>query len=96
VPAYWSFEKRVYAWAVEGDLDESKIVSNTFTLEWPPQSGLVKQYPEVDKGAWFPPEIAIQKIHTGQIPLVDELMKNLNITIQNVNNLDKNGQFNLF
>lgn len=96
MPAIWSFEKRIYAWAVEGDLDESKIISNTFTLEWPPQSGLVKQYPEVDKGAWFLPEIAIQKIHTGQIPLVDELMKILNITIQNIKKLADDGQFNLF
>jgi len=45
--------KKVLIWAVEGDLDTSDIKSNTFKLEWPPRSGNVQEFPEVDKAGWF-------------------------------------------
>ena len=45
--------KIVYAWAVEGDIDPSTVVSNTFKMEWPYKSGKWQSYPEVDKGGWF-------------------------------------------
>ena len=45
--------KVVVAWAVEGDLDPATAVSNTFELEWPPRSGRMQEFPEVDRVEWF-------------------------------------------
>jgi predicted NUDIX family NTP pyrophosphohydrolase len=67
--------KIVRAWAVEGDCDPAAIVSNTFTLEWPPRSGRMQEFPEVDRAAWFPLPVARAKIHKGQVALLDELEK---------------------
>ena len=50
--------KVVRAWAVEGDLDAETIVSNTFELEWPPKSGRIQAFPEIDRAAWFDLESA--------------------------------------
>ena len=66
--------KLVYAWAVEADFDPSKIVSNTFPLEWPPKSGVIKEFPEADRAEWFDVETAKQKINSAQIDLIDELL----------------------
>lgn len=65
--------KVVYAWAIEGTIDTSKIVSNTFQIEWPPISGQQQTFPEVDKAQWFSLEEAKEKINGGQIALLDEL-----------------------
>lgn len=65
--------KVVHAWAVEGDCDPAAIVSNSFTLEWPPRSGRMREFPEVDCAAWFPLAAAREKIHKGQVPLLDTL-----------------------
>ena len=65
--------KLVTAWAVEGDLDAAAVHSTTFTMEWPPKSGQQKEFPEVDRAAWFPLDLAAQKILAGQRPLVEEL-----------------------
>lgn len=65
--------KLVYAWAIEGYIDASKVVSNTFTIEWPPISEQQQTFPEVDKAKWFSLEEAKQKINGGQIALLDEL-----------------------
>lgn len=65
--------KRVFAWAVEGDVDESRIVSNTFEIEWPPASGNLQQFPEIDRGAWFDIEEAKKRVHKGLVPVFDEL-----------------------
>jgi predicted NUDIX family NTP pyrophosphohydrolase len=67
--------KVVYAWAVEGDCDPATIVSNSFALEWPPRSGRMQEFPEVDRAAWFPLAVARQKIHKGQVPLLDEFAR---------------------
>lgn len=64
--------KKVYCWAVEGDLDPASLVSNTFKLEWPPRSGKMQQFPEVDKGDWFPAKQAAVKIKDAQIPLLEQ------------------------
>ena len=58
--------KIVQAWALEGDLDPSLIRSNTFTLEWPPRSGSVREFPEVDSARWFLMPVARQKLLFGQ------------------------------
>ena len=65
--------KTVHAWAVEGDLDPATIVSNTFEIEWPPRSGRLQSFPEIDRGAWFTLPEARCKILRGQSPLLEEL-----------------------
>ena len=64
--------KIVHAFALEGDLDPSAIRSNTFEMEWPPRSGRRQVFPEVDRAAWFPIDVARGKIHKGQVALLDE------------------------
>jgi predicted NUDIX family NTP pyrophosphohydrolase len=67
--------KTVLAWAVEGDCDAAAIESNTFELEWPPKSGRVNRYPEVDRAGWFAIAEARGKILGGQAPLLDQLLR---------------------
>jgi predicted NUDIX family NTP pyrophosphohydrolase len=65
--------KYVEAFAAEGDLDAEAIVSNPFTVEWPPRSGEFRSYPEVDRAAWFALDAARAKILASQRPLLDLL-----------------------
>ena len=65
--------KHVRAWALEGDVDVSEIRSNTFTMEWPPNSGRCVAFPEVDRAAWFDPPTARRKINQAQATFVDTL-----------------------
>ncbi len=65
--------KTVLAWAVEGDCDPGTIKSNTFTLEWPPKSGRMREFPEADRAGWFTIEEAKQKINPAQAALLEEL-----------------------
>jgi predicted NUDIX family NTP pyrophosphohydrolase len=65
--------KRVHAWAVEGDADPARLISNSFPIEWPPRSGRREWFPEVDRGAWFSPAEARVKILAAQWALVEEL-----------------------
>jgi predicted NUDIX family NTP pyrophosphohydrolase len=67
--------KLIHAWAFEGDLDAKKIQSNTFLMEWPPQSGNQQEFPEVDRAEWFTVETAREKIIKGQVGFVDELQR---------------------
>ena len=69
--------KVVHAWLVAADLDLSSLRSNMFELEWPRGSGRVKLFPEVDRAAYFPSEIARRKIHLGQRPIIEEALKRL-------------------
>jgi predicted NUDIX family NTP pyrophosphohydrolase len=69
--------KLVTAWAVEGDADPAALHSNTFLLEWPPGSGARREFPEVDRGDWFSLPAAREKINPAQIPLLDELERQL-------------------
>lgn len=65
--------KTVMAWALEKDVDPSVIVSNSFSIEWPPRSGIQKKFPEIDKAGWFTVEEAKSKIIEAQFALVEEL-----------------------
>jgi len=65
--------KIVHAWACAGDLDPAAAVSNTFSIEWPPRSGTMQEFPEVDEVRWFDLDEARVKIQSTQIPLLDEL-----------------------
>ena len=69
--------KLVYAWAVEGEIDADKIVSNTFKQEYPYKSGKWITVPEVDKAAWFSVEEARQKINPAQVALLNDLEEKL-------------------
>ncbi|MDX6658018.1 MAG: hypothetical protein QOH62_2811 [Solirubrobacteraceae bacterium] len=71
--------KRIQVWALEGDLDVDRIVSNTFELEWPPRSGEKQEFPEVDRAAWVSPAIAKTKLVKGQIPFIDLLAERLGL-----------------
>jgi predicted NUDIX family NTP pyrophosphohydrolase len=65
--------KTVHAWRVEADFDASRLVSNTFTIEWPPRSGKQQAFPEVDRGEWFNLETATRKINEGQRNFLEQL-----------------------
>ena len=69
--------KLVYAWAIEGDCRAESIKSNLFTLEWPPRSGKRKEFPEVDRAAWFDLTTAKDKILKGQVALLEDLQRKL-------------------
>lgn len=65
--------KIVYAWALEGDCDAGAIVSETFAMEWPPHSGRMQVFPEVDRAAWFTLPAAREALVAGQRRFLDEL-----------------------
>lgn len=66
--------KTVHAWAFEGDLPDSfEPKSNSFEIEWPPRSGKIKSFPEIDRAQFFPEEIARRKINPAQIAFIDRL-----------------------
>lgn len=70
--------KVVHAWALEGDFDPATLVSNTFSMEWPPRSGRLREFPEVDRAEWFDLSEARRRIKEAQVPLVDALDRWLN------------------
>jgi predicted NUDIX family NTP pyrophosphohydrolase len=65
--------KVVHAFALEGNADPATLQSNTFSIEWPPRSGRQQSFPEVDRAAWFPLDVARRKINPAQAALLDEL-----------------------
>ncbi len=65
--------KRVVGFALEGDFDPATIVPGTFEMQWPPRSGRVQSFPEVDRVAWFELEAAVAKIVRGQAELLERL-----------------------
>jgi predicted NUDIX family NTP pyrophosphohydrolase len=69
--------KRVLAWAVEGDLDTATAVSNSFEMEWPPRSGRMREFPEIDRVEWFGLRDAREKIKAAQAPFLDRLERSL-------------------
>jgi predicted NUDIX family NTP pyrophosphohydrolase len=71
--------KRVRAFAVEGDLDPAAIVPGTFEMVWPPRSGRVQPFPEVDRAEWFDPATARTKLNPAQAAFVDRLLDALGL-----------------
>jgi predicted NUDIX family NTP pyrophosphohydrolase len=65
--------KVVRAFYGEGDLDVGAVVSNTFTIEWPPRSGRQQEFPEIDRAEWFPVEQARAKLNPAQADFLDRL-----------------------
>lgn len=71
--------KLVHAFAAPLDVDPSTLVSNTFPLEWPPRSGSIAHFPEVDRALWLGLPDAREKILEGQLPLLDRLLDRLTL-----------------
>ncbi|MGY1839691.1 MULTISPECIES: NUDIX domain-containing protein [unclassified Modestobacter] len=69
--------KVLAVWAAEGDLDADAAVSNTFSLEWPPRSGRMQEFPEIDRAAWFDLDTARGKLVKGQVVFLDRLAAHL-------------------
>jgi len=65
--------KTLTVWAAEGDLDASACVSNTFQIEWPPRSGRMQEFPEIDRAEWVGLDVAREKLVKGQLPFLDRL-----------------------
>ena len=74
--------KLVHGWAVAGDLDATKIKSNTMSIEWPPKSGRQTEFPEVDKAEWFDLTSAAQKLHPVQAEFIQRLAEQLDLNIE--------------
>ncbi|MGI6092919.1 MAG: NUDIX domain-containing protein [Veillonellaceae bacterium] len=81
IPLSWIKQisgKTVYAWAFAGDWnDDQPIKSNTFEIEWPPRSGNLMSFPEIDKAAFFPVDVAEQKIIPAQREFIERLKLHL-------------------
>ena len=69
--------KIVTVFAAEADFQPGRIVSNTFPLEWPRGSGVVRNFPEIDDAAWFSEPEARTKLVRGQLPVLDALQDHL-------------------
>ena len=69
--------KRLHVWAVEGDCDPAELNSNLFEMEWPPKSGHLARFPEVDRGGWFDRPAALLKIVKGQRPVLEKFYSEL-------------------
>lgn len=69
--------KRLLAYALEGDFDPSTLATNSFEMEWPPRSGRLQSFPEVDRACWFSLPEANIRLHLGQRPLVEALRRHL-------------------
>jgi len=65
--------KVISAWAIEGDIPAEEVKSNLFSLEWPPKSGKMQQFPEVDRAGWFDLDAARDKLIEGQRGFLDRL-----------------------
>ena len=69
--------KMIQIWALEHDMDADRLQSNEFALEWPRKSGIMMQFPEIDRAEWFDIERARQKIHKGQAGFLDRLISKI-------------------
>jgi predicted NUDIX family NTP pyrophosphohydrolase len=72
--------KLVHAWASEADFDQAALESNSFEMEWPPRSGVRREFPEVDQAEWFEPAEARRRILPAQAELIDRLLDSLGRT----------------
>jgi predicted NUDIX family NTP pyrophosphohydrolase len=71
--------KRISAWAFEGAFDLASFKSNMFTMEWPPKSGRMREFPEADRAGWFGPREAPVKVTKGQRPIIEAMFERLGL-----------------
>lgn len=74
--------KVVYCWLVEADLDLSNMQSNLFEMEWPPRSGKMESFPEIDRAEYMKPSVCMDKLLVGQRPFILEAMEKLGVSTQ--------------
>jgi predicted NUDIX family NTP pyrophosphohydrolase len=74
--------KTIVAWAIEGDFDTESLKSNAFSIEWPPRSGRMAEFPEVDKAAWHSIDEALEKATPGQRPIIAALAQRLGVAVR--------------
>jgi predicted NUDIX family NTP pyrophosphohydrolase len=67
--------KRVVAWGVQGDLSVADVRPGTFEMEWPPRSGRIGVFPEVDRADWFELDVARTKLNRAQVRFLDRLVE---------------------
>lgn len=71
--------KVVSVWAIEGDCDPAKLTSNHYQMQWPPRSGKIIEFPEVDRGAWFSIHDAHDHILPSQSPMLFRLVESIGL-----------------
>lgn len=71
--------KTVHAWAFEGDCDPSAIRSNDFEMVWPPRSGKIQRFPEIDRVEFFDLAEARRKLNPAQVAFIDALAEALGL-----------------
>ena len=69
--------KIIHAWSLEGDINVEQLKSNDFEIEWPPKSGKLQTFPEIDMGKWFAAEDAMKKINESQRNFIYNLIEKL-------------------
>lgn len=73
--------KTVLAWAIEFDIDVALIKSNDFEIEWPPKSGILKKFPEIDKAEWFQTGEALEKINPAQADFIIQIVSRISTSL---------------
>jgi len=73
--------KTVFAWAVEFDIDVALVKSNEFEMEWPPKSGSMKSFPEVDRAEWFQTAEALKKINPAQADFIVQIISKISTSL---------------
>ena len=73
--------KLITVFAIEAEVDEGRVKSNHFEMEWPPKSGRRQSFPEIDRAQWFDIETAARKLHKGQVPILQALAGELKLGV---------------
>ncbi|KIQ14408.1 NUDIX hydrolase [Flavobacterium sp. MEB061] len=73
--------KTVFAWALEFDIDVTLIKSNEFEIEWPPKSGSMKSFPEIDRAEWFQTAEALKKINPAQADFIVQIVSRISASL---------------
>lgn len=73
--------KTVFAWALEFDIDVTLVKSNDFEMEWPPKSGSIKNFPEIDNAEWFQTDEALKKINPAQADFIIQIVSKISSSL---------------
>lgn len=88
--------KVIHAWAGRQNIDPSLVVSNTFEMEWPPKSGNLQSFPEIDRADWFNYPTAKIKILKGQLPILEALIEKIDYDPSGDSPISDDGQISMF
>ena len=73
--------KTIFAWAIEFDIDVTQLKSNDFEMEWPPKSGNLASFPEIDRAEWFQTAEALQKINPAQADFIVQMISKISASL---------------